>query len=412
MTEHHTPSNRNRAMDRTIPVLYVEMNEDGTTGGSHVVIADIITRVPPPYRPVVLFYQDNPMADKIRRLGIEVVTWDTERDMERRLMEQASRIGKVGVVANQIRRRWRFLRERGIHLVHLGNSPLTGCDDWLPASILARVPRVAYSMGGADAHVDVVRKHLVRYYDRILPNSRYLAKSIESLGYPADRIVLTYPGLDLAARRSRSYRNCEEIRTEHAVIDEQLLVAMVGNIRRWKGQHVVVEALAALPASVRDRLRVLFIGTWAAEDEQYREELLEKIRSAGLESTVTLTDWRSDVPDILHAADIAVHASILPEPFGLVVLEAMAHRCAVIAADTGGPAEMLDQDSGILVDTSTPAALGQAIERLATDPALRLRLAGNATIRASRFDITHHVDTVVEVYRQLLGELTPSPADA
>jgi glycosyltransferase involved in cell wall biosynthesis len=89
------------------------------------------------------------------------------------------------------------------------------------------------------------------------------------------------------------------------------------------------------------------------------------------------------VPVLLAAADVLVHSSVLPEPFGLVIMEAMAMERPVVTSRLGGPGEIVrDGYEGVLVDPSNPEEIAAALLRLAADPALRTRLGRAGRVRA------------------------------
>ena len=386
-------------------VLYVESNEDGTVGGSHKILFDLVTRLSPAVRPTVLFYQDNVWADRLRERGIDVRTWDAHRKNERRGLREGGKVMTALTLAGSIRYRRTFLRSEKFDLVHLNNSPFVGYDDWLPACRLAGIPCTTYVMGGLVPPKDSLQGIGIRQFDAYFSLSRIMENFLIENGIDSEKILLTYPGLDIDEIESRGYRPASEVRSEFGLEDGQLLVVMVGNIRRWKGQHVVVEALAGLDAEERRRIRLLFVGDTNAESAPYEARLLEAVRKHDLERTAVFTGRREDVPDLLEAADIAVHSSVEPEPFGLVVQEAMVHGCATVAADEGGPVEMITEDSGMTFSPSDPSQLTRALEALIRDEELRDRLADGARRRARVFDQTQHVSIIENHYRSLLEGL-------
>ena len=109
-----------------------------------------------------------------------------------------------------------------------------------------------------------------------------------------------------------------------------------------------------------------------------------------------------DAPEAWYAAaDVVVHASVQPEPFGLVLLEAMASECALIAAGAGGPREVVeDGTNGVLVPPGDPAALAGALERLLADEEERRRLGrrGRETVLAK-----HTTARMVAHFAELIG---------
>jgi glycosyltransferase involved in cell wall biosynthesis len=185
--------------------------------------------------------------------------------------------------------------------------------------------------------------------------------------------------------------------------DETFVVAMVGNLRRWKGQHVVIEALGTLPPSVLDTLHVLFIGDTAPEDGEYRTSLLRMAAQRHLDAHVTFLGFRRDVPDLLNASDLLVHASITPEPFGRVLPEAMALGTVVLAASAGGPLEILTRQSGVLFDPRCPAELGARLVELATDPVGRARLRAAALERVQTLRIENSLEETMAAYARALN---------
>lgn len=385
-------------------ILYVEVNEDHTVGGSHKVQYDLVTRLSPDFDPLILHYQDNIWSSRLRDEGLEVITWDDVRDSELAALKRGGWFakGRLGIAA--VRRRLEFIKSHGVHAVHLNNSPFVGYDDWLPASLMAGIPCTTYAMGDAFREPRATRRFAVRRFATHFAVSRYVEQALLSNGIPKRRILLTYPGVDLEAFDRIQFRPSEQVRLDLGVGSDQVLALMVGNIRRWKGQHVVVEALAQLASNTIQNLKVLFVGQGGTgEHADYREELDAAVDRAGLGDTVVFTGRREDVPDMLEAADIAIHASIIPEPFGLVVQEAMLHGCAVIAAAAGGPVEMLDDSSGRVFDSADPSQLTANLTQLVHDRDLRETLARNARAKAREFDVRRHVELIQERYRELLG---------
>lgn len=179
-------------------------------------------------------------------------------------------------------------------------------------------------------------------------------------------------------------------------------MAMIGNIRRWKGQHVPIEALTMLRPELLERVRLLVVGAASSADAEYDAELRKRVREAGLSERVTFLGRRDDVPDIMAAADVVVHSSVEVEAFGLVVVEAMALGRTVVASRFGGPAEILDAASGATFDPSRPSELAALIAELVDDPARRRALGDAARHRANQFSIKATVAATMTVYDQML----------
>jgi glycosyltransferase involved in cell wall biosynthesis len=106
----------------------------------------------------------------------------------------------------------------------------------------------------------------------------------------------------------------------------------------------------------------------------------------------------------MAAADVVVHSAVTPEPFGRVVIEALAASRPVIATAAGGVLDILEPEAtGLLVPPDDTGALAHALVRLAGDPVLRTRLgaAGRRCV-AEAFNQAEHVARVTALYRQCL----------
>jgi glycosyltransferase involved in cell wall biosynthesis len=182
-----------------------------------------------------------------------------------------------------------------------------------------------------------------------------------------------------------------------------MLIAMVGNIRPWKGQHVAIEALAALTPHERAAVELVFIGATAVGEAEYERELRALVKAAGLEKQVRFLGHRADVPDLIAASDVVLHASIEPEPFGLVVIEGLALGKVVVASRFGGPAEILGNDSTMTFSPDRPAELTRHLSTLIAEPDQRRELGESGRARAELFEISNTVRATTRIYDQLLG---------
>ncbi len=385
-----------------VPILYVEINEDGTVGGSYQALYDLVAQVDRRrYTPIVIFYQPSEWVERLRTLGVEVEVWDRIRARERGGEGYFGKVKLAGRLAAAVLRRWRFLLRKRIRLIHLNNSPSVTFQDWLPAAKLAGVPCLTHARGNVFAPHRPWQRKLMMLYDRVLPISEHMRQEVRNAGIPEARIALVHDGVDLDAFRNRLSRTPATVRAELGLRPEQLLVAMVGHLRRWKGQAQVLAALNQLEPATRERLFVAFVGDVAPDELDFRTEL-ERTIAAGLSGSARLLGRRADVPDLMRAADIVLHASVMPEPFGLVVVEALSLGRPVVAASFGGPADVLTPSTGITVDPRDPAALASALQQLVNDADLRARLGKAGPARANDFSIGRTVAAVERVYQELL----------
>ncbi|MFC8041994.1 glycosyltransferase family 4 protein [Nocardia sp. NPDC057353] len=227
----------------------------------------------------------------------------------------------------------------------------------------------------------------------VVANSRATLGTLSTRHRPA---VVAYPGIEATAPPPRApQRPADAVR-----------IVLAGRLTPWKGQDVLLRALAL---TVHRPAAVTLVGGTFFDEEEYRAQLEEL--AAALPVPVEFTGHVADPERYLAAADIAVHCSVTAEPFGQVVVEAMRAGCAVLAADAGGPTEIVRPEvDGILVRPGDPAALAAALDRLAADPALRSRLAAAAVERSRDFGIEATAAAVTGLLATVTGRTAvPAP---
>lgn len=179
------------------------------------------------------------------------------------------------------------------------------------------------------------------------------------------------------------------------------IIMMPGRITRWKGHHILIEAVARLG---RRDIFCVIIGSDQGRSE-YRKELEETIQHKGLGGRVRIVDHCNDMPAAYMLATVVVSASTDPEGFGRVPVEAQAMGRPVIATDHGGAQETIIRgETGWLVTPGDPAALEAAIhEALALNPTQRAILATRAMAHvAANFTREQMADRTLNVYAELL----------
>ncbi len=195
------------------------------------------------------------------------------------------------------------------------------------------------------------------------------------------------------------------VRKELNVGPDQALVGIVCRLDPWKGVESFLEAAAI--AALREPTTVFaVVGGPIIGQESYEVTLHRKARDLGIAERVRFTSWRykpDDMPAVHRALDILVLASIEPEPFGLVVLEAMSTGKPVIATAHGGPLEIIeDGRSGDLVPPGDTVAMADAIVALVQDHARRARVGALARERVmAHYSAEQYVAGVEAIYREL-----------
>lgn len=200
--------------------------------------------------------------------------------------------------------------------------------------------------------------------DLVLCYSTTAAAAQRALG-PERRVEVVHVGIELG----------EPARPQKLNVPEgTVVVGIVGRLQPWKGQHHVIRATALLRSRGHNVHALLVGGTPFGLSPKYPETLRALAETEGVTEHVTFTGQIADPSSYVSAMDVVVNASA-PEPWGLVVLEAMAQGRPVVAFAAGGPAEIVEDGvTGLLVEPFTTEALADALEHLVTDPQLRERM--------------------------------------
>jgi glycosyltransferase involved in cell wall biosynthesis len=218
---------------------------------------------------------------------------------------------------------------------------------------------------------------------------------------PRRTVHLLHPGIDVERFRIGSD---PQLREAHGIPTEATLISLVGRLQPWKGQREFLTAASLLAPSHPEARFAVVGGAILGWEGDYPQELERMVSSLDLEDKVTFTGHTTEVQRWMAASDVVVNAS-QPEPFGLVVIEAMAAGCAIVAVASGGPRDIIEHArSGLLCQTREPAQLAAAIERLLDDPTLRTELgrAGSARV-ASHFSRQAMAKQFATIVRQAVA---------
>ena len=209
----------------------------------------------------------------------------------------------------------------------------------------------------------------------IVANSRH---SAERFADPRPRAPLrvVYYGVD-TERFDPSRLDRDHARARLGLGDDEVALAVVGQLTPWKGQDHAIRVLARL-APEHPELRLLLAGSakfvsraTRFDNQSYVRHLHGLAADLGVADRVRFVGQVADVPQLLSAVDVALVPS-WEEPFGRAVTEALAMRVPVVATNVGGPGEVVRAgEDGYLAPPTDVAAWTRAVERLAADPALR-----------------------------------------
>lgn len=223
---------------------------------------------------------------------------------------------------------------------------------------------------------------------------------------PRRRTFVVNPGID--PRRTGDPRARARLRAELEIAEDTRVLGIVGRLQPWKGQDRFLAAVAQLRARGHDVHGLVVGGDAYGLSPEYASGLRRLVRELGLERVVSLTGQVPDAAPYIGLMDVAVNASET-EPFGIVLIEAMAAEVPAVAVGCGGPLDIIEPGiSGMLASNGSPGALADAIEPLLADPALRDRVARGGRARyLERFT----AERMTEALTGQLLELAHEPRD-
>lgn len=190
----------------------------------------------------------------------------------------------------------------------------------------------------------------------------------------------------------------------------ELAIGIFGRVAQWKGQkeflHAAMQVLPRFPG-----LRVYVVGDASDGDPRYLAECRDIAQSSPFASQIEFTGLVTDVAAYYRKCTVVVHSSIEPEPFGMVVIEAMAEARPVVASILGAPPEIIQEGvEGYLVNPKDPGAMAGRIATLLADPTL----AAGMGVKGHKKVLTNYDPSVVarrfeRLYAQVAGARDQQP---
>jgi glycosyltransferase involved in cell wall biosynthesis len=359
------------------------LDQSGKPGGAELCLIDIAK----PYsdRCLVGLFADGSFKNLLIQNKIPVQVLATQAIQVRKESSLAQGLGSLGQLAPIITKVAKIAREYDLIYANTQKALVVGA----LASFLSRRPLVYH------LHDILSKEHFSKTNRRIavtcanlaslvVANSQASKTAFVKAGGRAKLTEIVYNGFD-----SKNYliseSDIKQLRQELS-LEGQFAVGHFSRLAPWKGQHILLEALAKCPEEVT----VLLVGDALFGEQDYVESLHTQVKKLGLEKRVKFLGFRSDIPQLMSACDLVAHTSISPEPFGRVIVEAMLCGTPVVAAASGGAIELVEHDiNGFLATPGKPQELAQIITACLQEPEKTAAIANNARITASqRFDVT------------------------
>lgn len=229
----------------------------------------------------------------------------------------------------------------------------------------------------------VISFMMQHYSDLIIANSKATGKALQ---VSSDKVKVVYNAV-------------EEKSNITVAIHEHLTVGMAGRINRWKGQKLFVD-MAEVVHKQYPNVIFKIAGEAYVGEEYLKTELKEYISSKGLQKIVILMGQVNDMDNFYSSLDIFVLPSIQPEPFGLVIIEAMEYGIPVVATNHGGPTEIISEGiNGYLVDYQNCNEMAKRVSKLLEDSNLRKQMgAYGIKTKREKFSVSAMVEGMEAVF--------------
>jgi glycosyltransferase involved in cell wall biosynthesis len=191
----------------------------------------------------------------------------------------------------------------------------------------------------------------------VIANSEATRQAFIKAGGRSSKISVIYNGFQ-PEDYQRPVEEIAALRSQLGIAIDDYVVGHFSRLSPWKGQHILIEALAHCPKNTV----VLLVGEALFGEGDYVAEIKQQVERLGLGDRVKFLGFRSDVPSLMAACDLVTHTSTAPEPFGRVIIEAMLCGTPVIAAAAGGATELVESGkTGWLTQPGDMTALANQI---------------------------------------------------
>jgi glycosyltransferase involved in cell wall biosynthesis len=368
-------------------------------GGSELMLLDLLRHAPrEQVQWSVVFFREGPLVDSVRAMGIDTYVVDT------------GRLRHVHRYIGAIRQLISLIAQENIELVlswatkaHLYGGV---------AALLSGVDAAWYQFGYPEGrHVGWMDRLATALPAKaVITVSEHTQEAQERL-WPSRPTRAVRPSVRIEQFDPDQLPSPQEARRRLDLPDRGPLVGIVGRLQRWKGMHTLVEAMPDILDAHPDAHAVIVGGQDDAEPD-YTPFLDQLIADRGLQDEVIRVGFQSNVPLWMQAMDVVVHASDR-EPFGIVILEAMALGKPVVAGDEGGPREIItENENGLLAPYEDADQLAHQILRYLRNPDLARRLGRNARTRALDFTPEKYARRCVNVVQDLVAPPPSAPEKA
>jgi len=415
MTETSAPALRVPADGATeaSPRRVLFIDHTALLGGGEIALLNLTKYIDRSrYTPIVLLFSDGPLRQALTDAGVETHLLPLSPDVvnTRKDTLGGKSLLRIKDLVSTVRfafKAAKFIRAQKVDLVH--TNSLKGDIIGGVAAKLAGRPLIWHIRDRIEndylpSKVVWLFRHLARRLpDCVIANS---AATLQTLSREKlEHSAAIHSGVDFDSRVSVVHDGTfERFNRETPKNPANPLIGLVGRISPWKGQHIFLRAAAQVLRQYPN-VRFQIIGSALFNEGDYEKFIRDMVESLKLNSAVEFTGFRNDVPELIAKLDILVHASVVGEPFGQVVIEGMAAAKPVVATNGGGvPEIVVDGETGFLVPMGDAESMSAAICKLLSDPELASKMGRRGRERVQdHFTIQSTARKVERLYDEVLS---------
>jgi glycosyltransferase involved in cell wall biosynthesis len=361
---------------KTYPAILF-LDQSGELGGAELCLADLAQFCAE--SSAVLLFQEGPFAEflRARKLAVHVALLPQTATRVSKAASLLAYLKAIPGMSFLIYRALKIAKDYDLLYANTAKALIVG-------ALLAFLLRKKFCFHLHDIvsaeHFSALNRRLIvllaNRADLVVANSVATAKAFIAGGGKKHLVKVIPNGFDLSRFRRSLKEESQELPDGVPAGRLAPCVGVFGRITRWKGQDVLLRALAKLPG-----VHGLIVGEafFTGDDRAFAGELRNLAAELGIADRIHFTGFRRDIVPLLLSVDVVVHCSTSPEPFGRVIVEAMLTGRPLVATKAGGALEIVKHsETGLLVEPGNPDALARAINTLVENPPLASALGLSA----------------------------------
>ncbi len=396
----YDPPVKGAAANPSSALRVLALDQSGVLGGAELSLLEIVKALRA--RMDVVLFDDGPFRAALNRAGVAVTVLDAGATRNMRKQGGSPPIGQaVKSVLSLVRATAARARNNDVIYANTQRAMVIG----VLAGRFARKPVVWHLRDIVSAeHFGSRQLKIIKWCARfglahVIANSAASARAFSELtNFGDDRIDVVFNGISSTPFDELRDVPQSMLRARLGLPQQAFLVGSFSRLARWKGQHVLLEAMVLNP-----QMHAVLVGAALFGEDAYEAELRAFVAAHGLGERVHFLGFQHDIAACMCAVDAVAHTSITPEPFGRVIVEGMLARRPVVAARAGGVTEIIhDGENGMLCAPGDAHGLADTLAELRANRTLREQLVMRGYQTAvENFGTVAYVDGVERILKDV-----------